>query len=682
MKRGRCFLLAIILITPALGQYYSAEELLLNVEISNSLVVDPDSSDYRLKHVAVHLSFYPQEDYRQEIENINTEPRPDKDGDEYVFEWDEPDELQLDFSVDSVVRTYGTLPRINRKVAFPISGLSDEYRQYIVETPVIDYTDKRIMNLASDLAYGEDDLYRMVHKLGSWTYHNIEYDLNTITADASQKASWVIENRQGVCDEITSLFIGLCRALGIPARFVTGISYTDSAQFTEKWSPHGWAEVYFPGYGWIPFDVTYGELGYIDAAHVKLKDSDDSNKSSTRYEWEGYKVGLNTGSLKINTEVLDTVGRLEPLLDIDADFLKKETGFGSYNAVVVEVSNPHSYYVPTELQVSRSEGLEFYDDHNRLILLGPNEVVREYWLVKLLPGQNRNYIYNYTVRAQTSRNASGLAHFGSSSQHKVYSRDEIEGLLEALNEEAEKELSESVSLECSADTVYYVKQTAEVNCELYNDGNVVLKDLEVCMDSCSKINLSIGQRRNILFRKVLETDGEQDITITAKNRQVTKAASVRFSVWNRPDVLIDELIYPAGVKLSEGFTIEFRVSPKTSSVPHDVVITLSTDTFSKEWQLEQLDNKRKYILNVEPYALSDMVNDFKIFVNYDDQLGRKFSTKEEFSIDVVDVTAKERAVLLLNKLNAQLKYDIVVLIVAIFVAGLVVGLVFRTKRRR
>src|SRR3989338_2220208 len=101
--------------------------------------------------------------------------------------------------------------------------------------------------------------------LASWVKENVRYDLTTLTAEAVQTSSWVFQERRGVCDELTNLFIAMARSVGIPARFVTGTVYSG---LLPGWGNHGWAEVYFQGYGWVPFDVTYGQYGWIDPSHV------------------------------------------------------------------------------------------------------------------------------------------------------------------------------------------------------------------------------------------------------------------------------------------------------------------------------------------------------------------------------------------------------------------------------
>ena len=138
--------------------------------------------------------------------------------------------------------------------------------------------------------------------LADWVQKNIEYDLNTLTAEAVKKSSWVFTYRQGVCDELTNLFISFLRSVGIPARFVTGTVY---ASIEGTWNNHGWAEVYFPGKGWAPWDVTFGQYGWIDPTHLKLGDSVDSAESSIDYTWRSSHVEIRNEGLDISTSLLE-----------------------------------------------------------------------------------------------------------------------------------------------------------------------------------------------------------------------------------------------------------------------------------------------------------------------------------------------------------------------------------------
>ena len=68
-------------------------------------------------------------------------------------------------------------------------------------------------------------------------------------------------NTGGKCADISSLFVGLCRAAGIPAREKFGIRVADSAQFKSigksgdiTKAQHCRTEFYLAGYGWFPVD--------------------------------------------------------------------------------------------------------------------------------------------------------------------------------------------------------------------------------------------------------------------------------------------------------------------------------------------------------------------------------------------------------------------------------------------
>jgi len=65
-----------------------------------------------------------------------------------------------------------------------------------------------------------------------------------------------IEQRHGACRDLAVLWIDICRAVGLAARFVSGYQLGDADQ--EKRHLHAWAEVYSPDAGWRGFDPTNG----------------------------------------------------------------------------------------------------------------------------------------------------------------------------------------------------------------------------------------------------------------------------------------------------------------------------------------------------------------------------------------------------------------------------------------
>lgn len=68
-------------------------------------------------------------------------------------------------------------------------------------------------------------------------------------------AKYLLDNGVGECGDYSALFIALCRASGIPARPVVGYWAISGSNQT-----HVWAEFYLEGVGWIPVDVTIGQM--------------------------------------------------------------------------------------------------------------------------------------------------------------------------------------------------------------------------------------------------------------------------------------------------------------------------------------------------------------------------------------------------------------------------------------
>jgi transglutaminase-like putative cysteine protease len=60
----------------------------------------------------------------------------------------------------------------------------------------------------------------------------------------------------GACRDLAWLFVDVCRAAGLAARFVSG--YEDAVSGREQYELHAWAEVYVPGGGWRGYDPARG----------------------------------------------------------------------------------------------------------------------------------------------------------------------------------------------------------------------------------------------------------------------------------------------------------------------------------------------------------------------------------------------------------------------------------------
>ncbi len=68
----------------------------------------------------------------------------------------------------------------------------------------------------------------------------------------------VLKRGSGSCSEYTFSFVSLCRAAGLPARYQGSVVVRGGdASIDEAF--HRWAQVYLPGYGWVPVDANRGD---------------------------------------------------------------------------------------------------------------------------------------------------------------------------------------------------------------------------------------------------------------------------------------------------------------------------------------------------------------------------------------------------------------------------------------
>jgi len=119
----------------------------------------------------------------------------------------------------------------------------------------------------------EDDTPKIIAKFVDWIQKNISYDdarwaERLAGADFPDLTdSQTLSARAGVCTDFSNLFMGFCRAVGIPARSVLGYGLRSSEQNLNQdiaaATSHAWAEVWMPDYGWLTVDPTWGDMGDV-----------------------------------------------------------------------------------------------------------------------------------------------------------------------------------------------------------------------------------------------------------------------------------------------------------------------------------------------------------------------------------------------------------------------------------
>ncbi len=123
---------------------------------------------------------------------------------------------------------------------------------YLRDGEKYDIKNPYIQHLVEEILKGEKNYYRKVRKIYQFIGERLHYEL----AGGWNPAPVVLKRGSGSCSEYTFSFIALLRAAGIPARYVGSVVERGTGY---DWVFHRWAEVYFPGYGWVPVDAQHGD---------------------------------------------------------------------------------------------------------------------------------------------------------------------------------------------------------------------------------------------------------------------------------------------------------------------------------------------------------------------------------------------------------------------------------------
>ena len=106
----------------------------------------------------------------------------------------------------------------------------------------------------SGIGKGETNPYWVMRNIYDYINANMYYEMT----GGWNTAPTVLSRGNGSCSEYTFVFISMCRAAGIPARYAGSVVVRgEDASMDDVF--HRWAEVYLPGYGWIPVDPSRGD---------------------------------------------------------------------------------------------------------------------------------------------------------------------------------------------------------------------------------------------------------------------------------------------------------------------------------------------------------------------------------------------------------------------------------------
>jgi transglutaminase-like putative cysteine protease len=643
----------IILSLVSANDFSDRKTLVMDVSISNDFTIKEKSSDAYVQSINVTLQTYPRNSERQDIFSNTLQPDGFIGDDSIDFYWKTTSQRDFKIFVGSEVRTQYKVWHITDKVPFPIYNVNASLTEYVKPTDIIDISPE-IRDVSASLSQESSDLFEVEYLFAEYVRKNIQYDLGSLTADVTQKSSWVLNNKVGVCDELTNLFISLNRAAGIPARFVSGYAYTELDAFKTNWVPHAWAEVYFPEYGWVSYDVTYGQYGFLDSGHVKMLDSNDGKTAAVKYDYIGRDISLEPGELTTDISVIRSGAPMTAEYTFNTDLYDSSVGFGSYNLIEVSVNNPNGYYLVADLYLANNDGIDILEDstekvlgrviHRKQVLMGPYESKKIYWLIKLNNEMSKGYFYTYPILVYNSLNQTRRMSMTSREDYNIISKEFLQEISKPENSGAE--YNQYVTFRCEAPESAFLNEIVTINCVIDNKADRLFVTKICFMQQCKEKRLEI-QVAAISFNSTMSQIGMNNLIIKMSADGLEKTSFVNIEVKDRPRVIITNVEYPERVGFNERFMINFDVDKTSYTNPENVTIKILGPTLRSEWNIEELTGERRFVLNTDGRSLKPKDNTFKIMVEYND--GLENFTEEKDVIITSNANFFENIVLYFNQ---------------------------------
>lgn len=138
----------------------------------------------------------------------------------------------------------GPLKDIPGKIKSRFLANDDKYR----------IKDPAIQSAVSEAVSGEENPYWIARNIFDYLRENLFYK----RVGGWDIAPTILKRGSGSCSEYAFLYIAMCRAAGVPARYAGAVVVRgEDASFDYVY--HRWVEVYLPNYGWIPVDPSRGD---------------------------------------------------------------------------------------------------------------------------------------------------------------------------------------------------------------------------------------------------------------------------------------------------------------------------------------------------------------------------------------------------------------------------------------
>lgn len=190
---------------------------------------------------------------------------------------------------------------------------ADIKAKYLVDEDKYRINDPVIRNAVKEAVGGEQNPYWIMRKIYKYVRDKMYYELS----GGWNVAPAVLTRGNGSCSEYSFVFISMCRAAGLPTKYVGSVVVRGDDASTDDVF-HRWCECYLPNYGWVPIDPSGGDqdsparaadyFGHVGNRYLITTDS-GGNSEYMGWQYNCNEFWTTEGTVKVFNEA---IGEWEP----------------------------------------------------------------------------------------------------------------------------------------------------------------------------------------------------------------------------------------------------------------------------------------------------------------------------------------------------------------------------------
>ncbi len=155
--------------------------------------------------------------------------------------------------------TYAYVPTLDPAKVEPYDTNGTLYRELTTERPPHIVFTPEVKRLATEIVGDETNPLEKARRIFRWVDGNVPWYAEMEYSTIPNLSAKGLQTRQGDCGVQGLVFITLCRAAGVPARWQSGWETLPG-----RWNMHDWSEFYVEPWGWLPADASYGLQQHSD----------------------------------------------------------------------------------------------------------------------------------------------------------------------------------------------------------------------------------------------------------------------------------------------------------------------------------------------------------------------------------------------------------------------------------